>query len=69
MKIKSFDFGEDAEFNIDKLIEAIKAAVVEGNKNEHQLFIALVRIASAILGSGFKIWQTRLSPFPDKVRE
>lgn len=32
MKIKSFDFGDDAEFNIDKLIEAIKAAVVEGNK-------------------------------------
>lgn len=31
-RIQSFDFGDDAEFNIDKLIEAIKAAVVEGNK-------------------------------------
>ena len=32
-KIRSFDFGDDAEFNIDKLIEAIKEAVAsEGNK-------------------------------------
>lgn len=32
-KIQSFDFGDDAEFNIDKLIEAIKEAVAsEGNK-------------------------------------
>ena len=31
-KIKSFDFGEDAVFNIDQLIESIKAAIEEGNK-------------------------------------
>lgn len=31
-KIKSFDFGEDAEFNIDNLIKSIKDAVAEGNK-------------------------------------
>ncbi len=31
-KIESFDFGDDTEFNIDNLIESIKAAVAEGNK-------------------------------------
>ena len=31
-KIKSFDFGEDVEFNIDNLIKSIKDAVAEGNK-------------------------------------
>ena len=31
-KINSFDFGEDEKFNIDKLIEAIKTAIREGNK-------------------------------------
>lgn len=31
-KIESFDFGEDAEFNIDKLIKSIKTAIAEGNK-------------------------------------
>jgi len=31
-KIKSFDFGEDEQFNIDKLIAAIKVAITEGQK-------------------------------------
>lgn len=31
-KIKNFDFGEDEEFNIDKLIESIKTAITEGGK-------------------------------------
>ena len=32
VKIKSFEFGEDVNFNIDQLIESIKAAIEEGNK-------------------------------------
>ena len=31
-KIKSFEFGENVDFNIDQLIESIKAAIEEGNK-------------------------------------
>ena len=31
-KIKSFDFGEDAEFNIDNLVESIKKAIGEGTR-------------------------------------
>lgn len=31
-KIKSFDFGEDESFNIDKLVESIKSAIKEGAK-------------------------------------
>ncbi len=31
-KIKSFDFGDDDNFNIDKLIDCIKNAIAEGNK-------------------------------------
>lgn len=31
-KIKSFEFGEDVDFNIDQLIESIKTAIAEGHK-------------------------------------
>jgi|TARA_B100001964_G_scaffold238591_1_gene304362 CRISPR system Cascade subunit CasC len=31
-KIRSFDFGEDEDFNIDNLIESIKSAIAEDNK-------------------------------------
>ena len=31
-KIKSFEFGENEDFNIDQLIKSIKAAIEEGNK-------------------------------------
>ncbi|MFH1898451.1 MAG: type I-E CRISPR-associated protein Cas7/Cse4/CasC [Candidatus Desantisbacteria bacterium] len=31
-KIESFEFGEDEDFNIDKLIESIKTAIAEGSK-------------------------------------
>lgn len=31
-EIKSFEFGEDVDFNIDQLIESIKTAVAEGSK-------------------------------------
>ncbi len=31
-KIRSFEFGEDVNFNIDQLIESIKVAIEEGNK-------------------------------------
>lgn len=31
-KINSFDFGDNVDFNIDQLIEAIKTAIAEGNK-------------------------------------
>lgn len=31
-KIKSFEFGENVDFNIDRLIESIKTAIAEGNK-------------------------------------
>jgi CRISPR system Cascade subunit CasC len=31
-KINSFEFGDNVEFNIDRLIESIKTAIAEGNK-------------------------------------
>ena len=38
-KIKDFDFGENAEFNIDKLIESIKISIAGGVKNEYPFLL------------------------------
>ena len=65
-KIKDFDFGENAEFNIDKLIESIKISIAGGVKNEYPFLLLWLEAPLQSWGVDSKFGRRDSIHFPTK---